>query len=150
MMKMQWLVAAGLAMAAGAAIARDAAQDEHSILHNESAICDAFESNDGDSLRNRLDEHFTLTDSKGVVTDRGRIVADVAKGDPTYLMFRNHGQKVQVHGDAAIVTGVTTVQGHDKAGSTFAADYAYTDTWIYEDGRWMLAASHASFLRDRK
>jgi len=149
-MKMQWLAAAALAMTAGSAFARDATQDEHSILHNESAICDAFEASDGDSLRNRLDEHFTLTDSKGVVTDRDRIIADVAKGDPTYLMFRNHGQKVHVYGDAAIVTGITTVQGHDKAGSTFASDYAYTDTWIYEDSRWMLAASHASFLRDRK
>jgi len=148
-MKIRWLVAAGLAIAAGSAIARDASQDEHSIRHNESAICDAFESSDGDALRNRLDERFTLTDSKGVVTNRDQTVAAVAKRDPAYLMFRNHDQKVRLYGDAAIVTGITTTQGHDGGGSTFAADYAYTDTWVYEDGRWMLAASHAGFLRNR-
>lgn len=136
-------------MAAGSAIARDTSQDEHSIRHNESAICDAFESSDGDALRNRLDEHFTMTDSKGVVTDRDKTVAAVANRNPVYLMFRNHDQKIRLYGDAAIVTGITSAQGHDASGSTFAADYAYTDTWIYEDGHWMLAASHAGFLRNR-
>ena len=153
-MKKQWLIAAGFALFASFAIAnsafaRDTSQDEHSIRHVESAICDAFESSDADALRSRLDDHFSLTDSKGVVTDRDQTVASVARRDPAYLMFRNHDQKVRLYGDSAIVTGITTTQGHDIGGSTFAADYAYTDTWVYVDGHWLLAASQATCLRNR-
>ncbi len=144
-MKTQWLVTTILALAAGVAFARDASKDEGFILRAEAAICSAYESSDADVLRDDLDEHFTLTDSRGVVTSRDQEIAAVAKRDPVYLVFRNHDQKVRVYGDAAVVTGVTTTQGH-SGGSTFEGDFAYTDTWIHLDGRWKLAASHASRL----
>jgi ketosteroid isomerase-like protein len=141
-------IAAGLLLAAAAAIARDTSQDEHNILRAEAAICDAYEAGDGDALDNRLADDFTLTDSKGAVTNRSQEISAVAHRDPAYLVFKNHDQKVRLYGDAAIVTGVTTLQGH-TSNTTFAGDYAYTDTWVNRDGRWKLAASHASLLRTR-
>jgi len=147
MKRFGWLAVA-LACAGPAAWARDTAQDEHFILRAEAVICSAYEEGDADSLRNKLDDGFTLTDSKGTVTTRDQELASVAHRDPAYLVFKNHGQKVRVYGDAAVVTGITTLQGH-TAGGTFAGDYAYTDTWVYRDGHWMLAASHASLLKAR-
>jgi ketosteroid isomerase-like protein len=147
-MRIRWCVAVVAILATGSALARDAAQDERSIRHAETAICDAYEAGDGDSLANRLTDDFTLTDSKGIVTGRDKNVHEVASRDPAYLMFRNHDQKVRLYGDAAVVTGITSLQGH-TANATFAGDYAYTDTWVYVDRRWKLAASHASLLRTR-
>ena len=144
------LIAAGLALAMSSAIAgspgaRDTSQDERFILRAESAICDAIEESDGDSLRNALDERYTQTDSLGMAMNRDQVVAGVAGRDPVYLTFRKHGQKVRLYGDAAVVTGIATTQGH-TAGSTFEGNFAYTETWVHVDGRWKLAASHASRL----
>jgi ketosteroid isomerase-like protein len=150
-MKTQRLFKMGLALIIGsatanAAIARDTSHDEHFIRATESAICDAFVSSDADVLRDDLDDHFTLTDAKGAVTTREQTILAIKQREPVYLLYRNHDQTVRLSGDTAIVAGITSIQGHTGGGSTFSDDYAYTDNWIHEDGRWKLAASHASAL----
>jgi ketosteroid isomerase-like protein len=126
--------------------ARDAASDTRELLRVEAELCKAFEVGDADTLRKGLDSTFTLTDSHGEVTDFARNVDDVAKRDPRYDEFRNHEQKVRLYGDAAIITGITSVKGHSGA-DAFAADFQFTDTWVRRDGHWKLAASHASRLQ---
>ena len=140
-------VGTALLLAAGLAQARDPAADEHEILRVEAALCHAFETGDADSLRRQLDRGFTLTDSKGQVSDLAQNLAEVASREPSYEVFRNHGQKVRLFGDAAIVTGITTVKGHSGA-DAFAGNFQYTDTWIRRDKHWSLAASHASRLAE--
>lgn len=143
MKKLLSLVA--LLLVTGVVHARDAAQDRREILGAETVLCHAFETGDADTLRKGLDPQFTLTDSKGRVTDLAQNLAEVAKRDPAYEMFRNHGQQVRLYGDAAIVTGITSIKGRSD-GAAFAADFQFTDTWIRRGGRWILAASHASRL----
>ncbi|WP_375754373.1 nuclear transport factor 2 family protein [Corallococcus exercitus] len=144
-MKLQTTLTTVLALATGVAEARDPAQDERELLKVEAALCRAFETADVATLRKSLDARFTLTDSKGTVTDLEQNLAEVAKKDPVYEVFRNHHQKVRLYGDAAVVTGITTLKGH--SGKTqFAGDYQFTDTWVYRDGQWKLAASHATRL----
>jgi len=137
--------AAVLALAAGNSHARDAAQDEREIRRVEAELCSAFENGDAATLRKDLDSSFTLTSSTGVVTDFEQNVAEVAGGDPDYEIFRNHDQKVRLYGDAAIVTGITSIKGQ-SGGKTFEGDFQFTDTWVHGGGRWKLAASHASRL----
>lgn len=131
------------------ATARDALQDEREILKVEAALCRAFENGDAAALRRYLDETFTLTDSRGVVTDFSQNVAEAERGEPRYEVFRNHSQTVRLYGDAAITTGITTVKGN-AGGISFAADFQFTDTWVYRDGGWKMAASHASRLEPGK
>ncbi len=51
--------------------------------------------------------------------------------------------QVRLHGDAALITGRTTVTG--TAGNTpFAAELQFTDTLVRQNGRWRVAASHVS------
>ena len=136
--------AALFAAAIGSSHARDAAQDEREIRRVEAALCQAFESGDAETLRRDLDAGFTLTSSTGAVTDFEQNVAEVAQRDPAYEMFRNHDQKVRLYGNAAIVTGITSIKGQ-SGGKTFEGDFQFTDTWVYRGG-WKLAASHASRL----
>jgi ketosteroid isomerase-like protein len=135
----------GLALPAGAALARDATGDEQQIRRVEAVLCRAFESGDAVALRKHLDPTFTQTSSRGEVTDFEQNVAEVARREPRYEVFRNHDQKVRLYGDAAIILGITTVKG-TADGKPFDADFQYTDTWIRRDGRWKIAASHASRL----
>ncbi len=140
-----WMMA--MLLGAGSASARDAAQDRRDLLHAEAVLCQAFQDGDAATLREWMDDSFTLTDSKGTVTDFAQNLDEVARRDPYYDVFRNHGQDVRLYGDAAIVTGITTIQGRSGT-DAFAADFQYTDTWVYREGRWKLAASHASRLPD--
>jgi hypothetical protein len=134
---------ATLLLSTAVAHARDAHDDERDLLRAEAALCHAFEVGDADAAGRGLESRFTLTDSNGRVTDRAVNMAEVARRDPTYGVFRNRDQTVRLYGDAAVLTGITEVKGHsgDKA---FAATFSYTDTWIRRGGAWILVASHAS------
>ena len=134
-----------LGLARASAHARDTAQDAREILRAEAALCEAFESGDAAYLRGALDPRFTLVDSRGTVTNLEQNLQEVEAREPRYEKFRNHGQSIRVYGDTAIVTGITSVKG-TAGGEAFQADFRFTDTWLYRDRRWLLAASHASRL----
>lgn len=146
------LMGATLAGAPGAATAANpaASQDANTValLKAEADACKAFEDGNADALRKALTPDFTLVDSCGNVTDLEQNLAEVAAREPYYDEFRNDGQRVRLYGDdTALIVGVTHIRGK-AGGEAFAADFRYTDTWIRRDGRWRLAASHASRLPD--
>ncbi|HET7843761.1 MAG TPA: nuclear transport factor 2 family protein [Xanthomonadales bacterium] len=134
-----------LAFLAFAAVATPAvANDVSDILAAERALCAAFEAGDADGVLRGVTADFTLVDSRGAVTT-GVQEADSLRGAVDYMVFRNEGTKVRLHGDAAIATGVTHVRG--RAGTDeFSGAFRFTDTWVRQNGRWLLAASHASRL----
>ncbi|MGO4700590.1 nuclear transport factor 2 family protein [Dyella sp. 2RAB6] len=132
-----------------AAPARSAQKDEvQQILQAEREICAAFEREDADWLEQHLDSTFTLTSSTGKVTTRADEVADLRSGTK-YDVFRNRDSKVRVYGDAAVVTGITRVEGKSD-GKPYALDFQFTDTYVHKPGGWVIVASHASRLADRE
>lgn len=133
------------ALMATAAAASNAARDEREIRGVEALLCHAFEIGDDAALRKHMDSTFTQTSSRGEVTDFEQNIAEVAKREPRYEVFRNHDQKIRFYGDTAIILGITTVKGTSE-GKPFSADFQYTDTWIRRNGAWKIAASHASRL----
>lgn len=140
-----WTLLPLLTLATTFAQAREAGQDERELLRTEAAVCSAFEAGDATYLRTALDPRFTLVDSRGTVTHLEQNLAEVQAREPHYDEFRNHDQAVRLYGDTAIVTGITSVKG-TAGGDAFAADFRFTDTWVYRGKRWILAASHASRL----
>jgi ketosteroid isomerase-like protein len=143
-MKTGWLVL-GLVLASSHAFARDRAKDESEIRRVEKTLCEAFEKGDAKTLREYMDPQFTQGTSSGGIDDFKETVSEVEKRDPAYDEFRNHDQTVRVYDDSAIVIGITSVKGK-SGGKQFAADFKFTDTYIYRDGHWWLAASHATKL----
>jgi len=127
----------------GIAHASEAANDERDLLRAEAALCHAFEVGDAVAAGRGLDARFTLTDSRGHVTNRAQNLAEIAERQPYYEVFRNRDGKVRVYGDAAVVTGITRAKGHSGK-DEFDVDFSYTDTWIRRNGAWLLVASHAS------
>ncbi len=123
----------------------DAKADEAVILERIHKACAAFEKGEADYLVEFLDESFTLTDTRGQVTTREQNLAEVRKREPRYDVFRNHGMKVRVYGDSAVVTGITSIKG-TSGGTAFAVDVQFTDTLIKRDGKWRMVASHVSPL----
>jgi hypothetical protein len=117
--------------------------DEKVILERIHKACAAFEKGEAPFLLEFLDETFTLTDTRGNVTSREQNLVEVRKREPRYDVFRNHGMKVRVYGDSAVVTGITSVKG-TSGGQAFAADLQFTDTLIKRGGTWRMVSSHVS------
>lgn len=120
--------------------------DEAAVLAALDDGCDAFEKGDAARLERFLDERFTLTTSRGEVTDRSQNLAEVRAREPRYEDFSNHEMKARLYGNTAVVHGITRVKGA-SAGQPFAAEFAFTDTLVKRDGRWILVTSHASPLK---
>jgi ketosteroid isomerase-like protein len=139
-----WLLAVlmGIAATAGAVEPNPATRQ---LLKAEADACQAFEVGNADALRRALTADFTLVDSHGSVTNLEQNLAEVAAREPFYEEFRNHDQQVRLYGDTALIVGITSIRGR-AGGEPFAANFRYTDTWIHRDGKWLLAASHASRL----
>jgi ketosteroid isomerase-like protein len=121
----------------------DDARDEAAVVRTLHAACEAYRVGDVAYLEKALEDRFTLTDSSGVITTKADELAAVRKGDPSYEIFRNSEMKVRLYGDAALVTGVTTVKGA-SGGKAFQTALQFTDTLIRRDGEWKIAASHVS------
>lgn len=126
-----------------------ATDDERDIRHVEETLCAAFQAGDGDTIARLEDATYTLTNSHGDVTGRADDISDAKKGEVRYSEFRNHDSNVRLYGDAAIVTGITSLKGV-AAGKTFESDFAFTDTYVRRADGWKIAASHASRLEKHK
>lgn len=114
------------------------------ILQVERDISAAFEREDADWLEQHLDPTFTLVNSTGKVTTRADEAADL-RGGTKYDVFRNRDSKVRLYGDAAVVVGITRVEGKSD-GKPYALDFKFTDTYIRKPKGWVMVASHASRL----
>jgi ketosteroid isomerase-like protein len=119
-------------------------EDVAAILKAEREICAAFEREDADWLETHLDPTFTLTSSTGKVTTAAQEVADLRSGTQ-YDVFRNRDAKIRLYGDAAVVTGITRVEGKSD-GQPYALEFQFTDTYIRKPQGWVMVASHASRL----
>ncbi|HWM92393.1 MAG TPA: nuclear transport factor 2 family protein [Thermoanaerobaculia bacterium] len=124
-------------------LAPEASGDEAAVLQAVRDACKTYLDGDADRLAEVLTEDFTLTDSSGVVTTRADDIEHARKGTIRYEVFENHDMKVRLHGDAAVITGRTTVKGQ-AGGTPFAAEFQFTDTLVRRDGRWRFVASHVS------
>jgi ketosteroid isomerase-like protein len=56
--------------------------------------------------------------------------------------------KARIYGDAAVVTGRSTIKGTLK-GTNISGQERSTDTWIKREGRWICAASHSSAIAQK-
>lgn len=122
--------------------------DVQQILQVEQDISAAFERGDASWLEKHLDPTFTLTGSTGKVTTRADEVADLRSGTK-YEVFRNRDTVVRLYGDAAVTTGITRVEGQSD-GNPYALDFQFTDTYIRKPEGWVMVASHASRLPEKK
>jgi ketosteroid isomerase-like protein len=121
------------------------AGDEAAVLRTLHDACRAYLDADVQRMEALLTDDFTLTDPDGVVTTREDDLQNARAGAIRYTVFENHDMKVRLHGDAAVVTGVTKVAG--TAGTTqFATRLQFTDTVVRQNGRWRVASSHVSRL----
>ncbi|MGH8172475.1 MAG: nuclear transport factor 2 family protein, partial [Rhodanobacteraceae bacterium] len=116
---------------------------EEALKRVEQALCDAFRTNDADAVARNIDETYTLTNSRAVVSTRAEDIAEVKKAETQYSEFRNHDQKMRLYGDTAVIIGITSIKGV-SGGEPFELDVRFTDTYVRRADGWKLAAGHVT------
>lgn len=139
-----WLVLAQFAFAQNAK--QDLSAQESKLLVLEHLWNEAQVSRDSSALQGMIADRFTNTEWDGEVSDHDKFLADIR--DPRFkpLALTIQDVKVASYRDTAIITGVYHAKGtyqskpYDHVGR-------FTDTWIYESGKWQCVASHTSLLK---
>jgi ketosteroid isomerase-like protein len=101
---------------------------------------------DSAAVASMIGDKFVNTEWDGEVTDRGRFLADFAdpKFQPTIMSIDD--VKVEMYGATAIVVGNYHTKG-TYGGKPYEHFGRFTDTWVFEDGKWLCVASHTSLLK---
>ena len=115
------------------------AGDEDDILRAEHELALCYQNSDAACIEQGVMEDYILINSRGKIKMRADDLAEAKKGDPKYEIFENHDMKARVHGDSAVVTGVTHTKGI-SGGQPFDAEFRFTDTFVKDRGRWRLWA----------
>lgn len=98
---------------------------------------------DASALSHLMADDLVLTETDGSVINKSEEVAFTADPGAHFEILESHDMKVQLHGNAAVVTGAY----HEKGtyhGKPFEHRGRYTDTWIRHDGKWQCIAGHFS------
>jgi ketosteroid isomerase-like protein len=94
----------------------------------------------GEALAPLLATNFVSVQSDGTMQTKAEYVAMTNKGK--WQVSEVSDMKVQVHGNAAVVTGMWTGKGTDGMGKAVDAKERFADTWVkMPDGKWQCVAS---------
>ena len=146
-MKTAWLlflVALVATLAAGSANEADA--DRGKLIALESAWNQAQMQKDVSAVEQLLAPTFIYTDYDGLVQDKKKFLDDLK--DPAYhaTSMINEDAQVFPYHNAAVVVGTYHTKGTYK-GKPFEHRGRFTDTWMYQEGRWVCVASHISLIK---
>jgi hypothetical protein len=101
---------------------------------------------DAGALEALIANRFVNTEYDGEVTDRGQFLADIKdpKFKPTAVSLQE--MKVNIYSGTAVVTGIYRTKGAYN-GKPYDHLGRFTDTWIFEGGKWQCVASHTSLMK---
>jgi ketosteroid isomerase-like protein len=89
---------------------------------------------------------FVMVGTDGMMQNKDQYIAFTTKGK--WQVSEVSDMKVQVYGDAAVVTGVWTGKGTDGAGKAFDGRERFADTWVkMADGKWQCVASASAPIK---
>jgi ketosteroid isomerase-like protein len=96
-----------------------------------------------DSLELVLDNRVQYVHSNGWVQNKREVLDDMLSKKLVYLKVTVKEASVRVYGKAAIVNGLGTFEGINS-GTPFKMDLRYTEVYVHDGVRWMLAARHSN------
>jgi hypothetical protein len=98
------------------------------------------------ALEGMIADSFVDTEWDGDVSERGKFLADIK--DPKFKpdLVTIQDLKVNLYHNAGVVTGVYHTKGSYN-GKPYEHYGRFTDTWIFNDGKWECVASHTSLLK---
>jgi len=129
-----------------AASAQQADPRESKLLILERMWNEAQVSRDAAALDQLVSSRFVNTEWDGQVSDKQRFLSDIR--DPLFkpALATIQDVKMNFFGDTAVITGTYHTQGTYQ-GKPYDHVGRFTDTWIFDLGKWQCVASHTSLLK---
>jgi ketosteroid isomerase-like protein len=91
-----------------------------------------------------LSDDFVITQPDGTLMNVKQFKASVGDKSYHYDVLTSNDFRVRIFGDTAVVTGTYHEKGEDKH-VPFDRHGRFTDTWIFQNGKWLCIASHDSY-----
>jgi ketosteroid isomerase-like protein len=113
---------------------------QEELLTFEQAFTQAVAANDASAIGRFVADDWVIVDADGSVIDRSRFIGVIESGALTHESMESTDVEVRIHGDTAVVTGVTTSKGQFM-GRGFNARERATDVLARQDGRWLCVFS---------
>ena len=138
--------ALAFAIAASFGLAKDnRSKDQEAVAQIEQEMLASLLKGDSSAFGRYLADTFTLTDPDGKFMDKTRMVQDIKSGDLKFESSKLDDMKVQVYGDTAVATYVSTDKGSYK-GKDFSGKSRWTDVFVKRKGKWQNVAGHGTRL----
>ena len=101
---------------------------------------------DSGAIASMIGDKFINTEFDGEVSNRGKFLADFAdpKFKPSLMTTQN--LQVEMYASTAVVTGDYHTKGV-YAGKAYEHFGRFTDTWVFQGGKWLCVASHSSLKK---
>ena len=119
---------------------------ENKLVVLERLWNDAQVHRDSRALEALIADRFINTEYDGEVSDREKFLADIKDPEFKPSNLNIHDVKVNLYRDTAVVAGIYQTKG-TYSGKPYEHTGRFTDTWIFENGRWLCVASHTSLLK---
>jgi hypothetical protein len=89
---------------------------------------------------------FISTDNDGTFMTKAQFLADNMDLSYAPSLMVNKDERVFMYQNAAVVAGIYHAKGLNK-GKPFDHYGRFTDTWVYQNGKWLCVATHTSALK---
>jgi ketosteroid isomerase-like protein len=133
------LVVLALVLAPLASAAAQVSSSAQQLLALENGWTTALVKRDAAFFRRNLHPDYVYTDERGTF-NKEQVIAEQLGGTDTVTAAENQNMQAHVHGSAAAVTGILIIRGRGQSGP-FEHRYRYTDSFVRENGRWLMFAS---------
>jgi len=135
-----------LALSSVGLAAQQADPREAKLMILERMWNEAQVSRDSSALDALVSSRFVDTEWDGDISDKQKFLADIR--NPVYKPSLATIQDVKMNffGDTAVVTGIYHTQGTYQ-GKSYDHVGRFTDTWVFDAGKWECVASHTSLLK---
>ena len=113
---------------------------EAELLTFEEKFSQAVAANDAAAIGRFIADDWVIVDADGSVIDRPRFISVIESGALTHESMESTDVEARVHGDTAVVTGITTSKGQFM-GQGFTTRERATDVLARLNGRWLCVFS---------
>jgi ketosteroid isomerase-like protein len=113
---------------------------QEELLRFEQEFTQAVAANDAAAIKRFVADDWVIVDADGRVVDRSRFISVIESGALTHESMETTDVEVRVHGDTAVVTGITTSKGQFM-GQGFTTRERATDVLARLNGRWLCVFS---------
>jgi len=119
---------------------------EQELIKIENDWCAADAKQDAAVLGSILADDFSGVGSRGGTDTKASALASYKDQSRKTTSCALSNIKVRIYGDAAVVTGMSTVSGTRKGVAFKDRQNLWTDTFIRRNGRWQCVASQSTLI----